>query len=177
MASSFGHVRRGPLGLLALALAAWFGMLLAVSALAAPALFATLERAQAAAVAGRLFTFEAKLSLCLAGLLLLAARAWSARLKSQDWPAEAAQWEAVSVMSWGALWVLFTTLLSEEVLRPWMAQAKAGGETVLGFASLHALAGLLFALKAAALAWMAWRALASQNAAMPVKAVDPATEG
>jgi hypothetical protein len=143
---------------LGLALAAWFGMLLAVATLAAPALFFTLERQQAAEVASRLFTLESRLSLGLAALLFLGARAWSTRLRSDvamgpDAPLPA----LLAGLSWGSLLVMFTTLLSEEVLRPWMAQAKSGGDTLLGFAALHTLAGVLFGGKALTLAWMAWQ--------------------
>ena len=48
----------------------WAGVLLGIAAIAAPSLFATLERADAGRVVGRIFGQEAWLSLVLAVLLL-----------------------------------------------------------------------------------------------------------
>lgn len=127
----------------------WAGVLLSIGGLAAPALFAVLERAQAGAVAGRIFTMEASLSMVLGVALLL--MHW---LNKQQLPFASRQARShVGLI----MWALLMTLLGHFLLHPFIQAAKAGQATWLSFAQMHALASGMFAIKALAVMVLAWR--------------------
>lgn len=126
------------------------GMVLTIGAVAAPSLFALLERAQAGLVAGRLFAVEAHVSLGLSVMLLLIERRLAARRAARG---------AGSRFSWElglVLGVLFSTVAGYFALQPLMAQARAGAGPY-GFAQLHAASSAFFALKGVLWCVLAWR--------------------
>jgi hypothetical protein len=129
----------------------WLGLLLTLALIAAPSLFALLERAAAGRVAARLFAIEAQVSLALCiGLMLIERR--HAVLK-----AAAGQGSRVSAELLLLLGVLFCTVLGHHALQPLMEAARAGKGT-WSFASLHGASTALYGLKTLAVAALAWRA-------------------
>jgi Domain of unknown function (DUF4149) len=125
----------------------WAGVLWSIGGLVAPSLFAVLERAQAGAVAGRMFTTEAWFSLLL-GLMLLVLQLFGMR---QTVGGHAR-------MNLGLLMLaLLMTLVGHFLLHPFIQAAKAGQFTALSFAQMHALSTGMFAIKALAVLALAWR--------------------
>ena len=129
----------------------WLGMLLAVAFIAAPALFALLERPVAGRVAARLFAVEAQLSLLLAVALGLLERARAARRALQG---EGSRVSAELLLVLGAL---FCTVFGHHALQPMMEAARAG-EGVWSFGALHAVSSGIYGLKCLLVATLAWRA-------------------
>lgn len=129
----------------------WAGLILALGAVAAPSLFALLERAQAGRVAGRLFTVEAQLSLGLCIALGLLERKRAAQR------AEAGAGTRVSAELLLVLGALFCTVLGHFALQPMMEAARAG-QGPWSFGALHGLSSGLFLLKGLLVATLAWRA-------------------
>ncbi|MDN3543480.1 DUF4149 domain-containing protein [Kinneretia asaccharophila] len=131
----------------ALLAALWGGLLLCVAGLAAPNAFAVLERAQAGAYVGRLFSLEAHTSLALGLLLMMMARRLArdgqVRTLSPD-----------LLLPAGAL---FCTVAGYFALQPMMAAARAG-QGALSFATLHGISLALFGLKIVLVLALAWRA-------------------
>jgi Domain of unknown function (DUF4149) len=139
--------------------AAWAGMILAVGGLAAPSLFAVLERSQAGMGAGRIFTNEARISLALAILLFVIERR---RVRDL---AESGQ--TTTVMTGNLLLVLgalFLTVFGEFALHPLIEAAKAGQATRLSFGALHGISAALFWLKAVLVISLSWRLTAQTQA-------------
>jgi hypothetical protein len=129
----------------------WGGVLLAIALLATPAAFATLARADAGRVAGRIFAWEAPLSLLLAVLLFLPERA---RARRRAEAGAGSQFSAELMLLLGAL---FCTVAGYYAVQPMMAAARAGqGE--LSFGALHALSSAFFGLKTVLVVALAWRA-------------------
>lgn len=128
----------------------WAGMLLTVSAVAAPSAFAVLERAQAGQYVGRLFSVEAYASLAAAMVLILLERRQAAML------AEAGQGSRFSLNLGLLLAALFCTVAGHFALQPMMAQARAG-QSAISFAALHGVSTGFFALKTLAVSALAWR--------------------
>lgn len=127
----------------------WAGALLCIAAMAAPAVFAQLERADAGRVVGRIFVQEAWLSLALGALLLLIERARARH---------AAEAGAGSVLSTEMLLVLgavFCTVAGYFVLQPMLPAARAG-QGPLSFGQLHALSSAFYAVKVLLLLALAW---------------------
>ncbi|WP_395137497.1 DUF4149 domain-containing protein [Schlegelella aquatica] len=126
------------------------GILLALGAVAAPSLFALLERAQAGLVAGRLFQIEAHVSLGLAVLLVLIERRLAAARAAEG------RGSRFSLELGLMLGVVFCTVAGYFALQPMMAQARAG-QGPYSFGQLHAVSSAFFGLKG--LLWMvlAWR--------------------
>jgi hypothetical protein len=129
----------------------WLGALLAVGLLAAPALFALLERPVAGRVAGRLFAVEAQASLVLAVLLGLLERA---RVQRRAASGTGSRISAELLLALGAL---FCTVFGHYALQPMLEAARAG-EGRWSFGALHAVSSALFGLKALLVGTLAWRA-------------------
>lgn len=131
--------------------ALWLGVLLALALIAAPSLFALLERASAGRVAARLFAIEAQLSLALCiGLGLLERQRAAAR-------AVAGLGSRVSAELLLVLGALFCTVLGHFALQPMMQAARAG-QGGWSFAALHGASAAFYGLKALLVAALAWRA-------------------
>ena len=128
----------------------WAGMVLTVAAVAAPSAFAVLERAQAGRYVGRLFSVEAYASLAIAVLLIMVERGQAERL------AFAGRGSRFSLNLGLVLVALFSTVAGYFALQPIMEQARAG-QAVMSFAALHGISSGFFALKALAVAVLAWR--------------------
>jgi hypothetical protein len=129
---------------------AWSGVLVCIGAIAAPAAFATLARADAGRFVGRLFMVEAYLSLVLAVLLFLIERR-----RTRD-AAEAGQGSLLSANLVLLLGTLFCTVAGYFAIEPMMAAARAG-QGPWSFGALHAVSSGLFALKGVLVLALAWR--------------------
>ncbi len=131
----------------------WVGLLLSIAAIAAPAVFATLERADAGRVVARIFVVEAWTSLVLAMLLLAIERG---RARDQ---AEASEGSVLSAEMLLVLGTVFCTVAGYFAIQPLMPAARAG-QGALSFGQLHALSSVFFGLKIVLLGLLAWRATA-----------------
>ena len=129
----------------------WVGLLLCIAAVAAPAIFATLERADAGRVVGRIFMVEAWCSLALAVLLLAIERARARR------QAEAGEGSVLSAEMLLLLGAVFCTVAGYFGIQPLMPAARAG-QGAFSFGQLHAISSAFFALKLLLLSGLAWRA-------------------
>lgn len=128
----------------------WAGLLACIAAIAAPAAFATLARADAGRFVGRVFLVEAYLSLGLAVLLFLVERR-----RTRD-AAEAATGSLFSANLVLLLGTLFCTVAGYFAIEPMMAAARLGqGPWTLG--ALHAASVGLFVLKGLLVLALAWR--------------------
>lgn len=130
----------------------WLGLVLTVAAVATPAAFALLERADAGRVAARVLAVEAYASLGLAALLLALARL--------DTRAARAPLGAAVLLPAGAL---FCTVAGYFALQPLLAQARAGTGP-FSFGQLHGFSVACYAVKLMLVAAMAWRASAAGRA-------------
>jgi hypothetical protein len=131
----------------------WLGLLLSIAAIAAPAVFAMLERADAGRVVGRLFVVEAWTSLLLAMLLLAIERG---RALGR---AEASAGSVLSAEMLLVLGAVFCTVAGYFAIQPLMPAARAG-QGAFSFGQLHAISSVFFALKIVLLLVLAWRATA-----------------
>jgi len=129
----------------------WAGVLLCIAAIAAPAVFALLERTDAGRVVGRMFVQEAWLSLVLGALLLVVERS-RARLA-----AEAGTGSVLSTEMLLVLGAVFCTVAGYFALQPLMPAARAG-QGPLSFGQLHAVSSAFYAAKVLLLLVLAWRA-------------------
>ena len=130
--------------------AIWAGILLAVGGIAAPSLFAVLDRGLAGLAAGRIFAIEAYVSLVLAMALFFIERQRTRRSALQS---------GQSVMSAELMLVmgaLFATVLGHFALSPMIVAAKAG-QGSLSFGALHAMSSSLFLFKGLLVLSLAWR--------------------
>jgi hypothetical protein len=130
--------------------AVWMGLVLTLAAVAAPVLFAGLERVEAGRLAGNLFRIEAHVALGLAVVLFLLER----RLAGLRAPA--GQGSALSVNLMLVLGALFCTVLGYFALQPLMEAARAG-QGRWSFGALHGVSSSLFALKGLLLLALVWR--------------------
>ena len=130
----------------------WAGVIIAVGAVAAPTLFATLERQVAGQGAGRIFGVEARLSLAFAVILFVIERR-----RVRDLLEGGAKISVVSPNLLLTLSALFLTIFGEFALRPMIEAAKAGQATLLSFGALHGVSAALYWLKAVLVAILAWR--------------------
>jgi hypothetical protein len=128
----------------------WAGLLLCVALIAAPAPFAILSSADAGRVVARIFAQEAWLSLGMAALLLLLGR----RSKRGDF---ASGKRGLNFDEWLILGSVACTALGYFGVQALLPAARAGQGT-LSFGQLHLLSVALFALKAALVLVLAWRA-------------------
>jgi hypothetical protein len=135
------NLRRGAAWLAGL----WAGEIACVGALAAPAAFATLDRANAGRFVGRLFEQDAYVGLAMAVLLLLLERRLS---RTAD--------RAFSTQVMLILGAVFCMVAGYFAVLPLMAQARAG-EGALSFMALHLISTVFFAAKGLLVAVLAWR--------------------
>ncbi len=132
----------------------WAGVLACIGAIAAPAAFATLARADAGRLVQRLFMVEAYLSLALAVLLFLIERR-----RTRD-AAEAGAGSLLSANLVLLLGTLFCTVAGYFAIEPMMVQARAG-QGPWSFGALHAASSGLFVLKGLLVLVLAWRLTAA----------------
>ena len=125
-------------------------MLLCIAAVAAPSAFATLVPADAGRFVARVLAQEAYASLAVA-LILFALERQRSR--------QAAASGAGSVLGPNTLLLmgtLFCTVAGHFAVQPMMAAARAG-QGAWSFGALHAVSGVLFALKGLLVLALAWR--------------------
>lgn len=130
----------------------WAGLLLAVGGVAAPSLFAVLERQAAGIGAGQLFQMEARISLGAAVLLFVLERR-----RVRDLVEEGQSSSAMSATLLMALGALFLTVFGGFVLHPLIQAAKAGQATALSFGALHGISAALYWVKTLLVLILAWR--------------------
>jgi hypothetical protein len=143
-------VNRIAVNIAALLAGLWAGTLVCIGAIAAPAAFATLARADAGRFVGRVFMIEAYLSLGLAVVLFLIERR-----RTRD----AAETGAGSLLSANLvllLGTLFCTVAGYFAIEPMMIAARAG-EGPWSYGALHAASAGLFVLKGVLVLVLAWR--------------------
>jgi Domain of unknown function (DUF4149) len=134
--------------------AVWAGLSLGLGFVAAPALFAELDRASAGRVAARLFAAEAFISIVLCVVLALLERSRAAR---HALAGEGSQVSAELLLVLGAL---FCTIFGHYALQPLMEAARAG-QGSLSFGALHGISSGLYVVKLLLVATLAWRASAA----------------
>lgn len=115
----------------ALLLALWAGSLVTVCTIAAPSLFAVLERSLAGRVAGRLFLIETLIGIAASALIFALQRFGGFTV-----PRGALIAIAIAALA---------PLASELVLGPMMQAARAAGD-MARFGALHGVSALLFAV-------------------------------
>lgn len=130
----------------------WAGVLLAVGGVAAPSLFAVLERQIAGTGAGQIFQMEARISLAVAIVLFMLERR-----RVRDLVESGQSASAMSATLLMALGALFLTVFGGFVLHPLIQAAKAGQPTALSFGALHGISAALFWTKALLVMVLAWR--------------------
>lgn len=130
----------------------WAGVLLAVGGVAAPSLFAVLERQAAGTGAGQIFQMEARISLAVAIVLFMLERR-----RVRDLVESGQSASAMSATLLMALGALFLTVFGGFVLHPLIQAAKAGQPTALSFGALHGISAALFWAKALLVLVLAWR--------------------
>lgn len=124
----------------------WLGMVVTLALVAAPTLFAQLDRVTAGRLAGEMFRIEAHVALVAGGALLLLER-WRLKRQSTSLSAEL-------LLVAGAL---FCTVLGNFGLQPMMEAAKAGQAVRFSFAALHGASTAFFVLKGLLLLALLWR--------------------
>ena len=129
----------------------WTGWLLCVAALATPAAFALLPRAEAGRVVARMLAQEAYTSLAL-GVGLLVLERLAARRRAAA--GLGSQFSAGMLLVLGAL---ACTVAGYFGVQPLMEAARAG-QGPLTFGQLHALSTAFYALKGVLVGALAWRA-------------------
>jgi hypothetical protein len=137
----------------------WAGAIAAIGFVAAPMLFATLARADAGRVAGRLFEVDAYVGLAAGALLLLLARHGSEEARS-------AGSSRFSVELTLVLAALFCIVAGHFAVQP-MIEAARRGEGAASFAVLHGVASAFFVVKFVAVAVLAWRLTVPRRGATP----------
>lgn len=132
----------------------WLGLVATLAAVAAPVLFAGLERADAGRLAGNMFRIEAYAALGLAAaLFLIERRLASLRMR-------AGRGSVLSMNLVLVLGALFCTVLGYFALQPLMEAARAG-QGRLSFGALHGISSVLFVLKGLLLLALVWRGAAT----------------
>jgi hypothetical protein len=128
----------------------WVGLLIAVGFLAAPSLFAVLDRPSAGRVAARLFMVEAQIS-----LVFCVALGWLERSRAAR-RAAGGLGSRISAEVLLVLLALFCTVLGHYALQPAMEAARAG-QGLLSFGALHGISTALYGIKTLLVATLAWR--------------------
>jgi hypothetical protein len=131
----------------------WFGLLLAIALIAAPAASGALDKAGFGAVARAIFAREAPASLVLGVLVLVIERRDAL---ARHLATGASQFSTEMMLAAGAL---FCTVAGYYGLLPAMEQARAGAPTGLSFLQLHALSLAFFGAKGLMVLALAWKAL------------------
>ena len=130
----------------------WFGLLLAVAFIAAPAASAALDKASFGALARALFAREAPTSLVF-GVLILVIERRDALVRNEA--TGVTQFSMEMVLAIGAL---FCTVAGYYGLLPLMEAARSGAATSLTFMQVHAASLALFGVKALLVLALAWKA-------------------
>lgn len=138
----------------ALVSALWLGGVATLALVAAPTLFALLERPLAGRLAGQMFRIEAHAALGLA-LLLFVLERW--RIRRGAARPDASGRAPVSAELLLVAGALFCTVLGYFGLQPMMEAAKAGQPVRFSFGALHAASTVFFAVKGLLLAALVWR--------------------
>ena len=132
----------------------WFGLLLAIAAIATPAAAGTLDKLNFGALARAIFAREAPASLVAGMLILVIERkaAWGRHEREG-----ASQFSTEMVL---AVLTLFCTIFGYYALLPMMEQARTGaaGPGGLSFLQLHAISLGFFGAKGLLVLALAWRA-------------------
>jgi hypothetical protein len=128
----------------------WAGVLLCIAFIATPAPFATLAKADAGRVVGRIFVQEAYLSLALAVVLFLIVR------RHARAAADAGTGSVLSVNVLLVLGTVFCTVAGYFALQPMLDAARAG-QGAFSFGVLHGVSMAFFALKGLLVLTLAWR--------------------
>jgi uncharacterized protein DUF4149 len=126
----------------------WAGAIAALGFVAAPVLFATLPRAQAGDVAAHVFAADAAIGLVIGALVLVLT------LNAARREAESGRGSRFSVEMVLVLVALACIVAGHYALAPLLESARGSGGR---FALLHAVATVLFVVKLAAIALLAWR--------------------
>lgn len=135
--------------------ALWAGSLWAIGYIAAPTLFALLERPLAGTVAAALFRIEAWLSVVCA-LSLFALLSWGARAMDP---------QRRRSLRWLVATMLVCTLIGYFALQPFMAELRAAagaggvmeGEMRSRFGMLHGIASAFYLLQSVLAAVLLWK--------------------
>ena len=135
----------------------WAGVMLAIGAVAAPAAFALLARPDAGRLVGRLFAYDAYISLAAAVVLFAIERQ-----ASRD-AAETGTGSVFSANLMLLLGTLFCTVAGYFAVLPLMEAARAGQGSV-SFLTLHAVSAGMFVLKGLLVLALAWRLTAAKPA-------------
>ena len=130
----------------------WFGVLLAIALIAAPAASMSLDRASFGAVARAIFAREAPTSLILGVVLLVIERRDAL---ARHMATGVSQFSTEMVL---AIVALFCTVAGYYGLEPMMEQARSGAATSLTFMQLHAVSLAFFGVKGLAVLALAWKA-------------------
>ena len=136
----------------------WAGILLCIGAIAAPAAFATLARADAGRFVNRLFERDAYLSLAVAVVLFAIERQ-----RSRD-VAASGTGSVFSANLMLLLGTLFCTVAGYFAAQPMMDAARAGQGSV-SFGMLHAISAAFFVLKGLLVLALTWRLAAVRTIA------------
>ena len=136
--------------------AGWLGLLLTIAAIATPAGFALLPKAEAGRLAGYILAREAGCSVVLAAILIALQRA---RVRRAGAGAGAPQVDAQLLLPAGAL---FCTVVGYYALLPMMEAARQG-QGPLSFAALHGVSTAFFAAKVLLVGVLAWRCTRTPN--------------
>ncbi len=135
----------------------WAGWLLCVAALATPAAFALLPRADAGRVVARMLAQEAYTSLAL-GVAVLVLERVAARRAAQA--GRGSEFSAGMALALGAL---FCTVAGYFAVQPMMQAARAGSGSI-GFGTLHLVSTSFYAVKLVLVVALAWRAARPMSA-------------
>jgi hypothetical protein len=130
----------------------WFGVLLAVALIAAPAASGALDKASFGAVARAIFAREAPTSLVFGVLILVIERRDALE---RHLATGVSQISTEMLLAAGAL---FCTVAGYYGLLPALEQARAGAVTSMSFMQLHALSLAFFGVKGLLVLALAWKA-------------------
>jgi len=130
----------------------WFGVLLAVALIAAPAASGSLDKASFGTVARAIFAREAPTSLVFGVLVLVIERRDAL---ARHLATGVSQFSTEMLLATGAL---FCTVAGYYGLLPALEQARAGAVTSLTFMQLHALSLAFFGVKGLLVLALAWKA-------------------
>ena len=132
--------------------ALWLGLVVTLALVAAPTLFAMLDRTLAGRLAGQMFRIEAHAALGFALLLFLIERR---QVRSTVMAARRGSVVSAELLLMAG--ALFCTVLGYVGLQPMMEAAKAGEPVRFNFGALHAASSAFFALKGILLLALVWR--------------------
>jgi uncharacterized membrane protein YidH (DUF202 family) len=134
----------------------WGGSIAAIGFVAAPTLFASLERAEAGRVVARLFEIDAYVGLAAGAVLLMLAR----RDADATRPPGSSRFSVELML---VLAALFCIVAGHFAVQPMIESARRG-EAGPSFAVLHGVATAFFVAKFVAVAGLAWRLTARRSA-------------